>query len=153
MFNINLKLDGLAEEISAQILANPTLVAKAIKKGLPKALDDFDFEGAIQREVFGALSREINGFFARGDGSRTIRRAVSGVLEQVMPSDEPTREELDSRIKEAVEVADDFGGTDGEHHKMWVIDQMVRFLLRTPEAYDAFVKNRGEYGWDEGITP
>jgi len=73
------------------------------------------------------------------------------------------------RIKDALEYATDYGGTDGAHHKMWVIDQMVRALTgcpcRTPEAeesdeYKQWVEehNDGEdgpntYDWDKGIAP
>jgi len=34
-------------------------------------------------------------------------------------------------IKRALEVAE-YGTTDGGHHKMWVIDQMVRILTNCP---------------------
>ena len=86
------------------------------------------------------------------------------------------------RINQALDIAMNYGGYDGGHHKMWTIDQMVRALcgvpmvtkkakdykgqeytyetLGTNEAYDKWVKNRksGEdgpdtYGWDEGIAP
>ena len=76
-----------------------------------------------------------------------------------------------------------YGGTDGEHHKTWVIDQVARILNGTPvvtkearwsngqrelrfdtgkptKAYRKFVAaaKRGEdgpdtYGYDEGIPP
>lgn len=66
-------------------------------------------------------------------------------------------EELAKRIKDALEVAE-FGGIDGGHHKMWVIDQMVRAL--TGPDYGAWVAafKDGEdgpdtYEWDEGIAP
>jgi hypothetical protein len=52
----------------------------------------------------------------------------------------------------------DYGSIDGGHHKMWVIDQMVRAL--TGDEYDLWVvaHNDGEngcdtYSWDEGIAP
>ena len=51
-----------------------------------------------------------------------------------------------------------FGGIDGEHHKQWVLDQVVRNL--TGDAYEAWVKEQrdGEdgphtYDWSEGIAP
>ncbi len=62
------------------------------------------------------------------------------------------------RIQAALEVAYDFGDTDGAHHKQWVIDQMVRAL--TAHEYEEWVANRkaGDhgpetYGWEEGIAP
>lgn len=58
----------------------------------------------------------------------------------------------------ALTMAFQYGGYDGGHHKMWVIDQMVRAL--TGEKYEEFVKHamQGEdgpetYSWDTGIAP
>jgi len=58
----------------------------------------------------------------------------------------------------ALEVAQRHGGTDGGHHKAWVIDQMVRAL--TGDGYDQFVTDTcaGEEGpdsyfWGVGIAP
>jgi hypothetical protein len=62
------------------------------------------------------------------------------------------------RIEEALRLAMSHGQTDGAHHKMWVIDQMVRALAG--DHYEQFVKNacHGEdgydtYEWDTGIAP
>lgn len=87
------------------------------------------------------------------------------------------------RIEAALALASKYGGTDGEHHKMWVIDQMVRVMTGSPIvksevhldphgdgytfdelgsslSYEAFVsaQNVGEDGqniheWDTGIAP
>lgn len=78
----------------------------------------------------------------------------------------------ESRIAKALEIAGEYGTTDGDHHKMWVIDQMVRALTGCPmvtktanwpegsytyEAqgespeYEAFTAERGD--WAEGIAP
>lgn len=86
------------------------------------------------------------------------------------------------RIGRALEIAVRYGGIDGDHHKTWVIDQMVRALTgcpmveksaidcnRKPYCYEAqgesgeYVKliadaKAGEdgpetYDWDEGIPP
>ncbi len=64
----------------------------------------------------------------------------------------------DERIEIACSLALQFGGIDGSHHKMWVIDQMVRELCGTEEEYKRWVEkattgvNEG-YNWDEGIAP
>lgn len=65
---------------------------------------------------------------------------------------------LKSEIRQALEVARNYGSADGEWHKQWVIDQMVRAL--TGDGYEAWVaetKNGedgpGTYGWDEGTPP
>lgn len=86
------------------------------------------------------------------------------------------------RVQLALSIARNYGGTDGAHHKDWVIDQMVRCLTGCttvrksatdyqgiPYEYDAldesdeykqFVANAcaGEdgpdtYTWEAGIAP
>jgi 3-methyladenine DNA glycosylase AlkC len=57
-------------------------------------------------------------------------------------------------IQEALDVIEQYGQTDGDHHKAWVIDQVLRAL--TDDGYDAWVtaySQDGEYEWDEGIAP
>ena len=63
-----------------------------------------------------------------------------------------------ARDARAVDFAIRFGGIDGEHHKTWVIDQMVRVL--TGDRYNEIVAEAcdGEdgpetYGWDTGVAP
>jgi hypothetical protein len=52
-------------------------------------------------------------------------------------------------------IATRFGGIDGEHHKQWVIDQMLRACLQ--DKYDDWVDRMNEdtdYDpWDVGIAP
>jgi len=62
------------------------------------------------------------------------------------------------RIAAAMEFASRYGGIDGDHHKTWVIDQMVRALMG--DKYEEWVaaQKAGEdgpdtYDWDEGIPP
>jgi len=76
------------------------------------------------------------------------------------------------RIAEALEIAGKYGTTDGAHHKMWVIDQMVRALVGVPKERKTATDVRGkeyhytalgrnpeyvefvaEGDWDEGIAP
>lgn len=62
------------------------------------------------------------------------------------------------RINEAVKIAWQYGQIDGSHHKMWVIDQMIRVLLGE-DKYGKFIESYetpdGEdyYTWDIGIAP
>ena len=42
---------------------------------------------------------------------------------------------MKERIKEALNLAWQYGQIDGSHHKMWVIDQMVRVLCEDEEEY------------------
>ena len=62
------------------------------------------------------------------------------------------------RIEMALNFANDYGTIDGDWHKMWCIDQMVRAL--TGDGYAAWVtahkagKDGPEtYAWDEGVAP
>jgi len=88
----------------------------------------------------------------------------------------------DAKIARAIELGFKYGSIDGGHHKMWVIDQMIRILTGCPtvtlpaidangepyryedlgesDRYRAFVAARcmGEdgpdsYEWDPGIAP
>lgn len=57
-------------------------------------------------------------------------------------------------IDKAVDIAWKYAQIDGSHHRIWVIDQMLRTLLDSD--YENFVKeyvNDGEYEWDIGIAP
>lgn len=66
--------------------------------------------------------------------------------------------DLQDKIDAALEIAYQCGQFDGGHHKMWVIDQIVREL--TGEGYEQWVidycngeDGPGTYSWDEGIAP
>jgi hypothetical protein len=66
--------------------------------------------------------------------------------------------EPQERIDVAAGIALRYGGIDGEHHKTWVIDQILRVLLG--DDYDRTVKEScdGEegpetYTWDVGVPP
>lgn len=74
-------------------------------------------------------------------------------LEDII-DDEPDAE--DERIQKALELAWRFGQIDGSHHRVWVIDQMVRVLCGDEETYNKWVKeyeDEGAYEWDTGIAP
>ena len=69
-------------------------------------------------------------------------------------------EQAKAATDRALELAVQYGGIDGDHHKAWVIDQMVRALLVTEPVYAQFVKDAcdGEdgpdtYAWDTGVIP
>lgn len=62
------------------------------------------------------------------------------------------------KVQKAIELATQYGGIDGDHHKAWVIDQMVRVLAG--ERYDEVIREAkaGEdgpetYDWNEGVAP
>lgn len=67
---------------------------------------------------------------------------------------------MEERIKRALSFAWSYGQIDGDHHKLWVIDQMVRTLCGTEEkyikwvqAYEAPLDDGDYYEWKTGIAP
>lgn len=61
-------------------------------------------------------------------------------------------------VAKAIDIAIRYGGIDGDHHKAWVIDQMVRSLAG--DGYAALIASAkagddgpNTYEWDEGIAP
>ena len=77
-----------------------------------------------------------------------------GVIEKLQKENE----EKDKQIKKALDLIFEYGQIDGGHHKAWVIDQIVRILIK--DKYDEWVKNyiydeeTGDtYTWDKGIVP
>lgn len=56
----------------------------------------------------------------------------------------------EEKIQEALNLAHIYGNCDGSHHKMWVIDQMVRIL--SGKDYPKFKKNFEEEAGDEWPT-
>ena len=66
------------------------------------------------------------------------------------------------RIQSALDIAWRYGQIGGDHHKTWVIDQMVRALHGDPNEYKIWVEEYEKplsndpddrYEWDEGIAP
>jgi hypothetical protein len=65
---------------------------------------------------------------------------------------EDEQEALDRKhtaIQNALVIARRYGWIDGDHHKAWVIDQMVRAL--TGSEYATWIKRSVD--WSEGIAP
>ena len=67
-------------------------------------------------------------------------------------------QELEEERKGVLDLIFEYGQIDGGHHKMWVIDQIVRIL--TKNKYNEWIKNyvydeeTGDiYSWDKGIAP
>jgi hypothetical protein len=61
------------------------------------------------------------------------------------------------RIEKAIAIACGHGYIDGDHHKAWAIDQMLRALM-TKERYEEFVRTFNEeegpgFEWSEGMPP
>lgn len=81
---------------------------------------------------------------------------TTGEKQTIFKSTVITIELSDSeKIRQAIEVAFEYAGIDGAHHKMWTIDQMLRILLG--KDYRKTISERNEdkdYDpWDVGIAP
>lgn len=69
-----------------------------------------------------------------------------------------TLEQLQAKNKKALEIIEQYGGIEGDHHRCWVIDQVARLL--NGDDYERWVTEMKDgvdgpntYGWDEGIAP
>jgi hypothetical protein len=56
-------------------------------------------------------------------------------------------ESQDDRVELAIDTAREYGGYDGDHHKKWVIDQMLRHLAG--DRYEQLVPSY----WKTGVAP
>ena len=64
----------------------------------------------------------------------------------------------EEKIAEAIEFAVRYSRIDSNHHKAWVIDQMVRVLAGSKYEQIVLEATHGEngpntYNWDRGIAP
>jgi hypothetical protein len=66
---------------------------------------------------------------------------------------------MEENVKLALSYAWKYGQIGGCHHKMWVIDQMVRALCGNDEKYKEWIEiyetpdGEDYYTWDAGIAP
>ena len=70
------------------------------------------------------------------------------------------KKDIERNIETALNLAWSYAQIDGDHHKMWVIDQMVRTLCGNEEEYEKWVEayetpngSDEHYKWHTGITP
>jgi hypothetical protein len=64
------------------------------------------------------------------------------------------RLENGTRTQKAAAIGIRYGGFEGDHHRAWTIDQMLRVLCGAdyPDLIRAYEQG-GEYEWDTGIAP
>lgn len=65
--------------------------------------------------------------------------------------------EADDKIEKVLELIMRYGGIDGDRHKAWVLDQVVRILALDYEDWRAEHANGEDgpytYEWDVGVAP
>ena len=54
-------------------------------------------------------------------------------------------------IGKAIEFLLEWGEIEGDHHRAWVVDQVLRILVDDKMQYEYYVATRS--GWEEGIPP
>lgn len=97
-------------------------------------------------------------------GWKSILNIINNLQKEIEKKEKRLNRQLEllnkqeKQISQALETAFDYGQSDGEHHKAWVIDQMVRAL--TGKKYDKWINDymydeetRDSYTWDKGIAP
>lgn len=91
----------------------------------------------------------------------TFRERQANALENILAEREQDKkriQELEEEREKVLDLIFEYGQIDGAHHKMWVIDQIVKIL--TKDKYNTWIKNyvydkeTGDvYDWDKGIKP
>lgn len=130
---------------------------KATRKlnGLDKERSDKDVEQLkdliLDRQSFLIDKKEHDEIFLKDI------KAIENILAE-REQDKKRIQELEEERKKVLDLIFEYGQIDGGHHKMWVIDQIVRILTR--DKYNEWVKTyvydeeTGDiYNWDKGIAP
>jgi hypothetical protein len=84
--------------------------------------------------------------------------ATPGRTQEWMILEAEVAETDTERVEQAINMALDWGATDGAHHKQWALDQVVRILAG--DRYEQVITDwcAGPdgpymYSWDTGIAP
>lgn len=54
-----------------------------------------------------------------------------------------------SKVDKAIQIGVRYGRVDGDHHKMWVIDQMIRALTGCPMVKKLATTGGNEYEYED----
>lgn len=114
-------------------------------------------EVAMARTGF-PLASEWDAIDRNGQEPLWICNATPGREQQWMIVAVRAPETVVERVELAVEVAVRYGGIEGDHHKNWVIDQVVRLLTgdhypQIVAAARAGADGPDTHSWDTGIAP
>ena len=65
---------------------------------------------------------------------------------------------ITAKEQAAIDLIVQYGGIDGDHHKAWVLDQVVRILAGDEYGRIVAEAKAGEdgpdtYEWDDGVAP
>ena len=75
-----------------------------------------------------------------------------------MTQDYPENKTDKDKIECATSLILNYSSYDGDHHKQWVFDQVLRILWgeeyeKNIASYNEDIREYGDYRWDEGIAP
>lgn len=119
----------------------------------------------IQKTELNGKEENLSTVSAEDCQSNNETPQVSGILENQL--------DKNNRITKALEIAFNYSQIDGDHHKAWAIDQMIRALcgckqnkeesgdfLDESDEYLQFVNKyehdddgEKQWSWDEGVNP
>ena len=131
---------------------------KTSDKNVANIEDDVEL---VKRYLENSAYKESDSDFFKNGGweivDLEIPKAMVNILAEREQKDKRIQE-LEEESKRVLDLIFEYGQIDGGHHKMWVIDQIVRIL--TKDGYNEWVKNyvydeeTGDiYSWDKGIAP
>ena len=108
---------------------------------------------AAMRPVFDRSSPDAESAYLwiiHGVTAHHVRETVQQILNMIDPR---VADVATTRAFGALDVAFQYGQIDGDHHKAWVIDQMVREI--TGDAYSDWIAAAVSDGhtWDAGVPP
>jgi hypothetical protein len=99
-----------------------------VKTGKVEPLDVFMFQHRrkVKEPTYGNVA----------EWHRLYTKALHTMPPGVKPpvDHEARANDLQARLTEAIQYAIKYGGIDGDHHKAWVIDQMVRAMTGCPKV-------------------
>lgn len=86
-------------------------------------------------------------------------RFLAKLLVDEFPSEKPDQVESDDPVADALELIAEYGTVDGDSHKQWLLDQVVRILAG--DGYEEWIRSLSDgleeddapIEWDEGIAP
>lgn len=138
-------LIGEVERLRLALASSRDLLSTATERG-ERLLNDWRAEKA-------RADRAVVELKAAGQALGETLQSLETV-EGLLTEEYSTAGESVDQIAAALELVHEYAQIDGDHHKAWVLDQIVRIL--TGPAYVEWVKayeRGGEWNWDEGIAP
>lgn len=142
--------------------------------------EKINYTNGIENKFKDVKAESVEGFVLMFEDEREVKDIMNQIVNnpvQDIPyvGDRPESQQYthpDPRISRALKVAEICGQVEGDHHKAWVIDQMVRALcgcVKDDDDYNdsyksnkeymdwienyCYVDGEQEYEWDTGIAP